>query len=231
VLSSMDLTYGLRQGCHHAHPFIALRDAGFPTEDKAETGQRKSARTYWREFDQKAMRNAQHITTKSTTAHHTKARTRLAAIAYGGGGGGGGGRGDALAAICGSSTASGRRPLHITPGLVTYSRSRSTSAFKSPAKKVCIPIPVGVQGRELAHKVLGSQITLLWNYQRSPFTSNVSPSRRDQHLLVFVTKRAAAKPIWLVARRGSINTAQGPGIRRSHEVCMPSETWLPQKGP
>jgi len=67
----------------------------------------------------------------------------------------------------------------------------------------------GVQGRELAHTLLRSQITLWWNYQRSPSTSNLTPSRQDQPLLVSGTKRAAAKPHWLVARRGSINTAQG----------------------
>jgi len=117
---------------------------------------------------------------------------------------------DAVAARCGSSTASGRRPFNITLGLVTYSRWQSTTAFQIQTKKVCNPIPVGVQGCELAHILLRSQITLGWNYQRSLSTSNLSPSRRDQPLLVSGTKRAAAEPHWLAARRGSINTAQGP---------------------
>ena len=49
---------------------------------------------------------------------------------------------------------------------------------KSKHKKVYNPIPVGVQGRKLAHTLLQSQITLGWNYQRSPSTSNLSPSAR-----------------------------------------------------
>ena len=97
-----------------------------------------------------------------------------------------------MAARCGSSTASARRPLNITMGLVTYCRSRSTTAFQIQTDKGCNPIRVGVQGRELAHLLLRSQISLEWNYQRSPSTSNLSPSRRDQPLLVSGTKRAAA---------------------------------------
>jgi len=97
-----------------------------------------------------------------------------------------------VAARCESSTASGRRPLNITLGLVTYSPSRFTTAFQIQANKVRNPIPVGVQGHELAHIFLRSQITLGWNYQRSPSTSNLCASRRDQPLLVSCTKRAAA---------------------------------------
>jgi len=105
-----------------------------------------------------------------------------------------------VTARCGSSTASGRRRLNITLGLVTYSRSRSTIAFQIQTNKVCNPIPVGVYRRELAHILLRSQTTLGWNYQRSPSTSNLSLSRRDQPLLVSGTKRAAASPNWQDAR-------------------------------
>jgi len=118
----------------------------------------------------------------------------------GGRGGGRGREGDAGAARCGSSTASGRRRFNITLGLVTYSRWQSTTALQFQTKKVCNPIPVGVHGCELAHILLQSQITLGWNYQRSLSTSNLSPSRRDQPLLVSGTKRAAASPIWQVSR-------------------------------
>jgi len=97
-----------------------------------------------------------------------------------------------VAARCGLSTASGRRPLNIILGLFTYSRSRSTTAFQIQANEVCNPVPVGVQGRDPEHILLRSQTTLGWNYQRSPSTSNLSPSRRDQPLLVSGTKRSAA---------------------------------------
>jgi len=99
-----------------------------------------------------------------------------------------------VAPRCGSSTASGGRPLSITLGLDTYSRSRSTTVFQTQANKVCNPFPVGVQGHELAHILLRSPITLGWNFQRSPSTSNLSPSRRNQPLLVSGTKRATAYP-------------------------------------
>jgi len=97
-----------------------------------------------------------------------------------------------VAAKCGLLPASGLRPLNIILGLVTYSRSRSTTAFQVQANKVCNPVPVGVQGRDLEHILLRSQTTLGWNFQRSHSTSNLSPSRRDQPLLVSGTKRSAA---------------------------------------
>jgi len=67
----------------------------------------------------------------------------------------------------------------------------------------------------------------MWNYQRSRSISNLSPSRRDQPLLVSGTKRATAVPHWLVARRGFINTAQGPWIRSAHEACKHWESSRP----
>jgi len=48
-----------------------------------------------------------------------------------------------VAARCGSSTASGRRPLNVTLEFFTYSRWQSTTAFQIRTKTVCNPIPVG----------------------------------------------------------------------------------------
>jgi len=93
---------------------------------------------------------------------------------------------------CRTSTSAGRRPFNITLGLVSYSRSPCTTAFRIQTTKVSNSIPVGVQGRELAHTLLRSQITLGWKDEGSPFTLNLSPSRREQPPLVSDTKRAAA---------------------------------------
>jgi len=55
-----------------------------------------------------------------------------------GGGWRAGGGADAVAARCGSSTASGRRPFNFILGLVTYSRSQSTTAFQIEKTKSAI---------------------------------------------------------------------------------------------